>query len=418
MDFKKYFSLLNKPRENYVLQDPEQYEIPGETPELPASGSQALSDEKANEEKPFKAMDLASKLKDSYEPEGEIDRDPASLEVAPIEEPNDLNHLELLRGAQQGQIDNTLTNNMLKAGQTIGAALANNKADYTVADSLQSQAGQGVQNVLQNMKSQKDQTELTDDKTLRDPKSDVSKAFRSTLAKLGIPHTEKTTAWDAKAMGINPQNLLMQDRALEKQMKMLENKDRKETDAFVTGAQKTLMKPYKEYQKVANAKASLDGYLKGESSGPKDVAILYDFIKGLDPESAVKEGEIELARQGMSLFEKYGIQAKKLSQSDILSPKFRKAISEIMQDKEAQARTTYEEIRQPFLLHGASRGLDEADYGRFDYLSANDAKKTLNQDPKSVVAGGFPKQVRNNKGQVATVANEKELAEAQAEGFN
>jgi hypothetical protein len=387
--------------------------------ELPVSGGQTLASEKAKEiaapakqitgaPTGFKASDLASKLKDSYGPDGQAARDPAS-------EPS---YLELLRQAQQGQIDNTFTNNMLKAGQTIGSALANNKADYTVADSLQSQAGQGVQNILQNMKSQKDQTELTDDKTLRDPKSDVSKAFRSTLAKLGIPHSENTTAWDAKAMGINPQNLLMQDRALEKQMKLLENKDRKETDAFVTGAQKTLMKPYKEYQKVANAKASLDGYLKGESSGPKDVAILYDFIKGLDPESAVKEGEIELARQGMSIFEKYGIQAKKLTQSDILSPKFRKAISEIMHDKEAQARSTYEEIRQPFLLHGASRGLDEADYGRFDYMSANDAKKTLNQDPKSVVTGQFPKQVRNNKGKVATVANEKELAEAQAEGFN
>lgn len=383
--------------------------------EIPVSGSQALSEEKAKEmpkqaanqtgEKQFKASDLASKLKDSYGPEGKAE------EVA---QPD---YMTELKGAQEKQGELDLIDNMLRAGTTIGSSIARQKADYSPIDALQKQNSRGVDNVKQRMASQKDQTELNDDKSLRDPKSDVSKAFRSTLAKLGIPYTDKTTAWDAKAMGINPQNLLMQDRALEKQMKMYEAKGRKDTDTFVTGAQKTLLKPYKEYQKVANAKASLDGYLKGESSGPKDVAILYDFIKGLDPESAVKEGEIELARQGMSIFDKYGIKVQKITKSDILSPKFRTAIAEIMKDKETQARAAYEEVAQPFKLHGASRGLEEADYGRFDYLSAADAKKTAGQQ-QAPAAGTFPKQVRNNKGKVATVSNEQELAEAQAEGFN
>jgi hypothetical protein len=446
MDFSKFYPMLKKDPKSVVSDQPlvdamnpyldpdiaESAELLGlqQTPQIPfapgkqapdvVSGGQSLASEKAKEiqaPKEFKAEDLAKHLKDDYSPEASLGRAPAAEEQ---KDPNAIpDYMSLLHGAQENQNSNQFTNNLLKAGQTIGSALAYNKPDYSVADSLNQQAGQDVQNVTQKMKSHKDQIGLNDEKTLRDPTSDVSKAFRQTLAKLGISHTEKTTAWDAKAMGINPQNLLMQDRALEKQMKMLDAKGRKETDSFVTGAQKTLLKPYKEYQKVATAKASLDGYLKGEPSGPKDVAILYDFIKGLDPESAVKEGEIELGKSAMSLMEQYGIKAKKLTNSDVLSPKFRKAIADIMKSKEQQARSNYEEIRQPFLLHGASRGLEEGDYGRFDYLSAAEQKKAGQNagSPAAPAAGGFPRQVRNGKGQVATVSNEQELAEANQEGF-
>lgn len=327
-------------------------------------------------------------------PKGSQNNSPSQI-AAPVEQQAEPamgpeSYLDLMKQAQDGQNQQALINNMLMAGTTIGSAFAGQKPDYTAVNALRGQEGQGVANLTQQMKTTKDETELNDEKKLRDPNSDVSKAFRSALAKLGVPHTAKTSAQDAKSMGINVQNLMMQDRALEKQMAMLGVKEKKEKDAFVTGAQKSLMKPYQQYQKVASAKASLDGYLKGESSGPKDVAILYDFIKGLDPDSAVKEGEIQLGRSAMSLFEQYGISAKKLTRSDILSPTFRTAIADIMKSKEAQARSNYEEIAQPFKLQGASRGLEEVDYGKFDYLSAADAKRALGQNPESVVPANIP----------------------------
>lgn len=408
MNFSKFFPLLNKP--GHSINDQPLVDAYNEQVDPDIQESAELLGIQQNPQIPF-APEVAARQPAQQtppiapvveqplvpKPKQEEGLSPLPTNLAesfkPIPDPQQAtpDHLTDLKAAQERQGDLDLIDNMLRAGTTIGSSIARTKADYSPIDALQKQNSREVENVKQRMASQKENTELTDDKTLRDPKSDVSKAFRSALDKLGIPYTEKTTAWDAKALGINPQNLLMQDRALEKQMKLMERKEQKEKDSFVTGAQKSLMKPYQSYQKVATARSSLDGYLKGEPSGPKDIAILYDFIKGLDPDSAVKEGEIELGKSAMSLMEQYGIKAKKLTNSDVLSPKFRSAISDIMKTKEAQARSNYEELAQPFKLHGSSRGLSEEDYGKFDYLSAADAKRAAaNSNPASVVTEQAP----------------------------
>jgi hypothetical protein len=320
-------------------------------------------------------------------PKQELPRTPA-VEQSPIPQPvnqvpveND--YLSMLKAAQQGQNDQDLINNMLRAGTTIGSAIAGTKADYSGVDALAKQSGKGVDNVkglmtadMDSKKLKKVQQELDDEKTLRDPNSNASKAFKSVMSKLGMQFDPKTTsAWDAKAVGINPQNFLMHEKTIEASKVKADAKSKKDVDGFVTGAQKMLQKPFQQYQKVANARNSLQSYLQGGSSGPKDVAILYDFIKGLDPESAVREGEISLGQSAMSIFDKYGIKAKKLTKGDILSPAFRQAISGIMDMKETQAKESYTQLAQPFLFEAAKRGIPEEDYARFDYLSASEAKK-------------------------------------------
>lgn len=310
----------------------------------------------------------------------------SAVQKAPVEAaPEKSDYVKELLAAQKSQNNLDFVDNMLMAGTTVGNALATpeKKADYTAVNALKAQNGQGVENVKQKMKTESEATELADAKTLRDPNSDVSKAFRQALAKLGIKHTDKTSASDAKAMGINIQNLLMHERTIAASSAKADKKEREGIDKYITGAQKTLLKPFQAYQKVATAKKALDGYLNGASSGPKDVAILYNFIKGLDPDSAVKEGEIELGKSAMSLMEQYGIQAKKLTNSDVLSPKFRAAIKDILAGQEQQAKESYEKVRQPFLLQGASLGLDEDDYGRLDYLSAQEAAGQKTQAPSS-----------------------------------
>lgn len=393
MDFKKYFSLLNKNQEQPLpvgIASPEELDgtindggmllgmdmnpptrepaaIPSPAPSVPVSV-------------PAELPTISAKPETT--PSSLMPSSPAS------ETPAQPDYMNLLASAQNNQNNNTLVNNMLKAGQTIGSALAYNKPDYTVANSLQESAGQDVNNVLQQMKSRKDQTALNDDKNLRDPNSNASKNFRKAMARLGVSLPETTSAWDLKTLGYNPQNIMMQDRAIDKQMKLLEHKQRKETDSFVTGAQKTLLKPYQEYQKAAkgyNAMQELDK-LATDPNGAKDIQTLYNFISTLDPASTVREGEIALTREGMSALEKAGIKARSLTTGQILSPQFRSAIKDVMKQQAEQARGRYEELAQPFRLHGASRGLDETDYGKFDYLAAADAKKTAGQPSTQVPA--------------------------------
>jgi hypothetical protein len=278
MNFNKFFPLLKKDPKSIVSDQPlvdavnpyvepdiadsgellgieQSQQIPfasGQPAPTPVSGGQALASEKAKEIQTSKEI----KSEDS------LDRSPASNQ-APVA-PQDPDFNSLLAHAQDNQANNSLMSNLLKAGQTVGSALANNKADYTVADGLQAQSGQDVQNVLQQMKSQKDQTGLNDDKLLRDPNSDVSKAFRATLAKLGIPYSDKTTAWDAKAMGINPQNLLMQEKATAqaREMKemMLGDRARQQaygaTDRSVSNLYNS--KDYKSFTNAKDAQAALD----------------------------------------------------------------------------------------------------------------------------------------------------------------
>jgi|GEM_PF-4138728 hypothetical protein len=287
--------------------------------------------------------------------------------------------LNALMAGQRATIDNQFSNALLRAATQAGAAIAGSgaRADYNVVDALDktvSQPEQIAKTAVDAKKAQqsfdKTRLELQDEAKLRDPNSSASKMAKRILSKYGL---NVNTAKEAQDAGINIQNILLQEMASQRAKELAEIQSgksvSKKTTDFVKGAQKALLKPYQEFQKVDNAYKSLQTFADDTKmqAGPKDVAMLYDFIKTLDPGSVVREGEIALTRQGMSQLEALGLKINRITKSDLLTPEFRQGIAQIAKAKRDQAFEAYNQIRQPYIQEAESVGLKPEDFDRFDY---------------------------------------------------
>lgn len=320
----------------------------------------------------------------------------APAEQAGVETEPDMSDADMKRNFEQELLDaqgasnsNAFQNIMLRAANQAGAGIASLgagsqvKPDYSGVEALAATAGQPVKDVTARFGARKEQQafdkaqdEINDEKKLSDPNSDISKTTVAQLAKYGI---KVRTAKEAKQLSPQIFNLLLQERAAAnaKQLAEIEKtgKGTKTGIDFVKGAQKQLLKPYQEYQKVNTAYNSLEQLAKAKESGPNDIAILYDFIKTLDPNSVVREGEIHLSKQGMSALEGLGVSATRLTKGVLLSPAFRQGIVQIAKNKRDQAFSNYDQIRQPYLAEAASVGLSDEEVKRFDF-GANEGSKS------------------------------------------
>lgn len=285
----------------------------------------------------------------------------------------------MLLDAQRRDNEQTLLNNLLRAGTTIGSAIAGVKPDYSGVEELQKQSGRGVAQVKQLMETDKAERDLDNEKKMADPNSDISKQMRMLLVKAGLPADDKVSAKNIKDMGVNVYNLLAQQKQQQATLKAAELKEGKSKQSFISGAQKMLLKPYQEFQKVDAAYSSLEKLANNPSlkPGARDVAMLYDFIKNLDPGSVVREGEIALMKQGYSRAEAFEMNMKKIINSDILSKSFRDTMVDIAKMKKEQAENSYREIAQPFIINAGSMGMSDEDMSKFDYLTAKQGSQPV-----------------------------------------
>lgn len=202
----------------------------------------------------------------------------APVEEAPVASPED-DYLQQLALAQKGQNDNNMIDNMLRAGTTIGSAIAGTKADYSQIDALQKQNGIGVQNLKDKMTADMDskklkaaQGDLDDDTKLRDPNSDMSRTLREMLSKLGYPVNDKVSGKQLKDMGINVYNLLSQKEAREQgrlnREATMNNSNTERTKSAVDRGMQNIRngKEYKSYNNAKDALIALDSAI---ASGDK-----------------------------------------------------------------------------------------------------------------------------------------------------
>jgi hypothetical protein len=127
---------------------------------------------------------------------------------------DDVDYLSMLKQAQESDDQSRFINNLLRAGTTIGAAIAGVKPDYSGVEALDKQINKAA-NVKQLMTADMSQKkleaakrQLEDDKALRDPQSEISKQLRGLLVKAGYPVAENVSAKSLKDMGVNPYNIL------------------------------------------------------------------------------------------------------------------------------------------------------------------------------------------------------------------
>ncbi len=121
-----------------------------------------------------------------------------------------------------------LAANLSKAGSQIGAAIASKntsspiKADTSLAESVEKQAGQPITDILtqreakdRELKRQKELLDLNDEASLRDPNSAVSKALRDGAKLAGLSLPDDVSGKQLRDSGINLGTLLNARQAAE-----------------------------------------------------------------------------------------------------------------------------------------------------------------------------------------------------------
>ena len=174
--------------------------------------------------------------------------------------------------------------------------------------------GIGEQNMLKNVKIDSNGVWLiTADKKTGIPSvkllqnlggSDSNKVLSPTdAAKLGVPYG--TTQGEAARMGINPTPDLTteQEKYLDKIIE-----DHQKDEIINTG------------DKAISAVEIADQVIANPKSAGNQLKILYTLVKNLDPDSAVREGELDLASQTQSYFGKFETNLRRISEGQLLSP--------------------------------------------------------------------------------------------------
>jgi len=276
-------------------------------------------------------------------------------------------YLKMLMSAQQSDNQLRFVNNLLRAGTTIGAAIAGVKPDYSGVDALEKQIS-GTSQVKDLMKTEAAQRQLDDEKALRDPNSSVSKNLRDLLVKAGYPTDKNISAKNLKDMGVNIYNLLGQRQAAEiaanarTEARGLNEDDRQKR--FVQSLRKELVtgaigKQYSNYLQSERIGSALVKF-RENPSGYKDYATLMGGLKALQgDESVVREAEVRMGRQAASLIDTAINSVEKLRTGKMLTDRQRGQMIETIQILSDIGRESFLNSAAPILEQADREGIDK-----------------------------------------------------------
>jgi hypothetical protein len=243
--------------------------------------------------------------------------------------------------------------------------------------------------------------QLADKAKMDDPNSEISKMSRDLFRQAGYNISDTVSASNIKSAGYDVSEMLIQKQKNDATANAEVLKENKTKQTFITGARTQLKQPYEKFQKVNSTYQTLEKLANDPSikPGPKDIAMMYEFIKSLDPASAVREGEIALMKQGYSRAEAFELNFKKIMNSDILNPSFRQSMVDIAKMKRDQVEQEYRELSNTYRNNAVNIGLNEDQMKQFDFMSANEPKEK--EQPQE--SSGFVQIQRISDGEVRTL---------------
>jgi len=302
-----------------------------------------------------------------------------SEEKAPVLSEQEL-MLNRLQQAQDADAQDRFMSGLLRAGTTIGGAVAMTKPDYSGVEALEKNIGVNEKNLKSQISTKSDiqklnqaQLQLEDENKLRDPNSSASKLVKQILAKQGI---NVNTAQEAKNVGINVQNIILQEMASADRMKMAEiSKDQKlakeekklseDQKKFTRDLRKeatsgVLGKQYATYSTGQRMSNALTEFAKNPS-GYKDYATLMGGLKSLQgDESVVREAEVRMGMSATSLFDSLQNQLQKAATGKLLQPNQRKQMIETIEILTGISQQQYMQSVQPILEQAEREGIDRS----------------------------------------------------------
>ncbi len=337
---------------------------------------------------------------------------------------------------------------MARAANKIGASIAGVNADEKYGQDFVDLANKDVTDLQARRKSEIEQEdqgfkrknqvlsekkavfELGDKEKENDPNSELSKSFREFKNKyyesmgstvrvkdgLSFADLSKTTgALDQSIMTAYLAKERSQDRAFQRELSSADkaNKSSESKAKFAN----TIAEQMKDVVKVKENSNALKKALESAQKNPsgfRDISVIYKFVKALDSDSAVKEGEVDLLRAAIPAFENIKNQVEGQFKGDIskLSPKARAAMLQIANEYVAAADSAYDRKLSTKKAIAEDLGIPQKYYDQFY------SEKSQASAPKSdaTVTSKFPMTVKKGN-QQATVSNEQELKEATSEGW-
>jgi len=353
-----------------------------------------------------------------------------------------------LAKAQAGSNDIIRNILMARAANKIGASIAGVNADEKYGQDFVDLANKDVTDLQARRKSEIEQEdqgfkrknqvlsekkaifELGDKEKENDPNSELSKSFREFKNKyyesMGSPVRVKdglSFADLSKTTGALDQSIMTsylakersQDRAFQRELSSADkaNKSSESKAKFAN----TLAEQMKDVVKVKENSNALKKALESAQKNPsgfRDISVIYKFVKALDSDSAVKEGEVDLLRAAIPAFENIKNQVEGQFKGDIskLSPKARAAMLQIANEYVAAADSAYDRKLSTKKAIAEDLGIPQKYYDQF----YSEKSQALAPKSDATVTSKFPMTVKKGS-QQATVSNEQELKEATSEGW-
>jgi len=295
-----------------------------------------------------------------------------------------------LEEARRKDADNNLLFGLLKAAQMGGSAMAGTKADTSFADDQLAKPDEFVRRM-------KEDTDIKEQEDKRNPNSRISKLMQQSILALkpgakveGLSAAQVEKIFPSLAQAINMQEGIAARKemaALNREALAIQRGEKKETkDTEFAGKHidtytKMLHKDYQGLQQAeTNAKRAEDivaQNLAGVTPGAGDIAILYNFVKGLDKNSAVREGEIALSKQARSVLGRLDSEIKRMSGGDILDADTRKAFTELIRASADAEKVNFIKQKRNAIAAGAQKGINPETLDRAIYADISTTAKPV-----------------------------------------
>jgi hypothetical protein len=246
--------------------------------------------------------------------------------------------------------------------------------------------------------------ELGDKEKENDPNSDVSKAYREYMLSyaqaanlpvkisdnMSMADLQKTTGILGNIVSAKMAQDARRDNMILSREANASNKIEKQSMKNLDFAERqhdriTKSEPYKKMTTAEEQYVSAMSALK-DPSGVKDIDVLYRTVRGFDPNSAVREGEIGLAQQGVSLKAVLENQMSRLGNNPRVIPKeFIEQVVKLAEVNRQVAQKQYGRHVDGIKKNALQRGLGEQDLDMIDPMMMNpvDMKPpSIENDPR------------------------------------
>lgn len=250
-----------------------------------------------------------------------------------------------------------------QAGERVGSAIAMVKpGDQSFYEQQMKLAG-GITDEFKEEEAVRREAEKND------PKSETSVSMRNLLKEQGITVPETISAAFIEKQYPQFANIIAQRRAAEERAESRRERAEERADRALSKldsekqsialriAPKIQNKQYETLAELQAQKALIDEAVTNPNP-QRDTTMFYSFVKALDPNSVVREGEIRFSQAARSIPSSVRGLFNKGFKGQMLLPEERRNIQDFMNQRLTLARSAWEASASPFLKQADEAKID------------------------------------------------------------